>query len=171
MRATYLVCHRLISSWKADLNTSLAALEMLTGLARIHIPDQGQSHAPSNPHIKCCRSGCGIRKRFFSGSRIPNLQFSELSDNFSGKKFNQFKDKIILNFVVTKKGWTTNFYFTPLLLLFLDRGPGIRIPGSGMYRNQDPGSGIDIPDPHHRSHSSVTHRRQSKNLCVLKNSL
>jgi hypothetical protein len=42
VRATYLVCHRLISSWKADLNTSLAALEMLTGLARIHIPDQGQ---------------------------------------------------------------------------------------------------------------------------------
>ena len=32
---------RLISSWKSDLNTSLAALEMLSGLARIHIPEQG----------------------------------------------------------------------------------------------------------------------------------
>jgi len=40
VRATYLVCHRLISSWKSDLNTSLAALEMLSGLARIHIPEQ-----------------------------------------------------------------------------------------------------------------------------------
>jgi hypothetical protein len=59
VRATYLVCHRLISSWKADLNTSLAALEMLTGLARIHIPDQGQCHAPSHPHIHCCGSGSG----------------------------------------------------------------------------------------------------------------
>ncbi|CAG9856330.1 unnamed protein product [Phyllotreta striolata] len=37
VRATYLVCHRLISSWKADLNVSLAALELLSGLARIHI--------------------------------------------------------------------------------------------------------------------------------------
>lgn len=40
VRATYLVCHRLISSWKSDLNTSLAALEMLSGLARINIPEQ-----------------------------------------------------------------------------------------------------------------------------------
>merc|ERR1719219_1562618 len=40
VRATYLVCHRLISSWKSDLNTSLAALELLSGLARIHIAQQ-----------------------------------------------------------------------------------------------------------------------------------
>nr|CAD7427352.1 unnamed protein product [Timema monikensis] len=37
VRATYLVCHRLISSWKTDLNVSLAALELLAGLARTHI--------------------------------------------------------------------------------------------------------------------------------------
>ncbi|CAH1959120.1 unnamed protein product [Acanthoscelides obtectus] len=37
VRSTYLVCHRLISSWKTDLNISLAALELLSGLARIHI--------------------------------------------------------------------------------------------------------------------------------------
>ncbi|XP_049763292.1 ral GTPase-activating protein subunit beta isoform X1 [Schistocerca cancellata] len=37
VRATYLVCHRLISSWKTDLNVSLAALELLVGLARTHI--------------------------------------------------------------------------------------------------------------------------------------
>ncbi|XP_014219177.1 ral GTPase-activating protein subunit beta isoform X2 [Copidosoma floridanum] len=37
VRATYLVCHRLISSWKTDLNVSLAALEMLSGLARTRI--------------------------------------------------------------------------------------------------------------------------------------
>ncbi|XP_058815357.1 ral GTPase-activating protein subunit beta isoform X3 [Topomyia yanbarensis] len=39
VRATYLVCHRLISSWKADLNVSLAALELLSGLAAMHIKD------------------------------------------------------------------------------------------------------------------------------------
>ncbi|ENN80658.1 hypothetical protein YQE_02924, partial [Dendroctonus ponderosae] len=38
-RAIYLVCHRLISSWKTDLNISLAALELLSGLARIHIKE------------------------------------------------------------------------------------------------------------------------------------
>lgn len=42
VRATYLVCHRLISSWKTDLNVSLAALELLSGLARIHIKEQGK---------------------------------------------------------------------------------------------------------------------------------
>ncbi|XP_025410091.1 ral GTPase-activating protein subunit beta isoform X8 [Sipha flava] len=39
VRATYLVCHRLISSWKSDLNISLAALELLMGLARVHIKE------------------------------------------------------------------------------------------------------------------------------------
>ncbi|XP_055299230.1 ral GTPase-activating protein subunit beta isoform X15 [Sitodiplosis mosellana] len=39
VRATYLVCHRLISSWKTDLNVSLAALELLSGLARMTIKD------------------------------------------------------------------------------------------------------------------------------------
>ncbi|KAK9876654.1 hypothetical protein WA026_014029 [Henosepilachna vigintioctopunctata] len=39
VRATYLVCHRLISSWKTDLNISLAALELLSGLARTHIKE------------------------------------------------------------------------------------------------------------------------------------
>ena len=29
-------------SWKSDLNTSLAALELLSGLARIPIPEQGE---------------------------------------------------------------------------------------------------------------------------------
>ncbi|XP_059617508.1 ral GTPase-activating protein subunit beta isoform X3 [Phlebotomus argentipes] len=42
VRATYLVCHRLISSWKADLNVSLAALELLSGLARMHIKESAR---------------------------------------------------------------------------------------------------------------------------------
>lgn len=42
VRATYLVCHRLISSWKTDLNVSLAALELLSGLARMNIKDSGK---------------------------------------------------------------------------------------------------------------------------------
>jgi hypothetical protein len=37
---------------------------------------------------------------------------------------------------------TINFFHLSLLLLFLD-------PGSGMGKNQDPGSGINIPDPQH----------------------
>jgi hypothetical protein len=37
---------------------------------------------------------------------------------------------------------TTKFFHPSLLLLFLD-------PGSGMGKNQDPGSGINIPDPPH----------------------
>jgi hypothetical protein len=37
----------------------------------------------------------------------------------------------------------TKFFFSPLsLLLFLD-------PRSGMGKNPDPGSGINIPDPQH----------------------
>jgi hypothetical protein len=31
----------------------------------------------------------------------------------------------------------------------LDPGSEIRDPGSGMGKNQDPGSGINIPDPPH----------------------
>ncbi len=42
----------------------------------------------------------------------------------------------------TKNGRTKIFFPTPLLVLLLD-------PGSGMDKNQDPGSGINIPDPQH----------------------
>ncbi len=52
-----------------------------------------------------------------------------------------------VKFVVTKKGMTTNFF--PPLSFDADFGSGIRDPGSGMGKNQDPGSGINIPDPHH----------------------
>ncbi len=108
--------------------------------------------------------GSGIRNGFFSGSRIPNLYVWELSDNFLGKKFNNswktgpnffllhFKNKTIYNFVkfvATKKG-LTNFFFTPLFsccFWIRDPGSGIRDLGSGMGKNQDPGSGINIPDP------------------------
>lgn len=48
VRATYLSCHRLISSWKTDLNVSLAALELLSGLARMHIKDSGEKIAQYN---------------------------------------------------------------------------------------------------------------------------
>jgi hypothetical protein len=43
---------------------------------------------------------------------------------------------------------TTNFFSPLSLLLFLD-------PGSGMAKNQDPGSGINIPDPQHRYNSCL----------------
>jgi hypothetical protein len=41
----------------------------------------------------------------------------------------------------------TNF-FSPLTFVAV-LGSGIRDPGSGMGKNQDPGSGINIPDPLH----------------------
>ncbi len=54
-----------------------------------------------------------------------------------------------MKFVATKKGTgrTTNF-FSPLSFVAIF-GSGIRDPGSGMSKNQDPGSGINIPDPQH----------------------
>ncbi len=42
---------------------------------------------------------------------------------------------------------TTNF-FSPLSFVAVF-GSGIRDPESGMGKNQDPGSGINIPDPQH----------------------
>jgi hypothetical protein len=42
---------------------------------------------------------------------------------------------------------TTNL-FSPLSFDAIF-GSGIRDPGSGMGKNQDPGSGINIPDPQH----------------------
>jgi hypothetical protein len=102
--------------------------------------------------------GSGIRNKFFPdpGSRIPNPYFLELSDKFWVKKFynslktgpnfflQPFKNKSILNFVkfvATKNRYDQKNFFTPVSL-FLD-------PGSGMGKNQDPGCGINIPDPQH----------------------
>ena len=42
VHAAHLVSSKLISSWKGDLNTSLAALELLASLARIG--ETGQSN-------------------------------------------------------------------------------------------------------------------------------
>jgi hypothetical protein len=47
-----------------------------------------------------------------------------------------------VKFVATKKRYDNKFFSPSLLLLFLD-------PGSGMGKNQDPKSGINIPDPQH----------------------
>jgi hypothetical protein len=60
------------------------------------------------------------------------------------------KKKVIFNFVkfvATKKG-LTKIFFSPLSFVVVF-GSGIRDPGSGMDKNQDPGSGINIPDPQH----------------------
>ncbi len=92
------------------------------------------------------------------GSHIPNPYFWELSDNFLGKKFYNalkigpnfflwhFKTKNYFQFCeicgYINKVWQEIFFHPSLLLLFLD-------PGSGMGKNQDPGSGINIPDPQH----------------------
>ncbi len=52
-----------------------------------------------------------------------------------------------MKFVATKKGLTTNF-FSPLSFVAVF-GSRIRDPGSGIGKNQDPGSAINIPDPQH----------------------
>ncbi len=85
----------------------------------------------------------------FSGSRIPNPYFWELSDNFLGKKFyysvkicpifflQHFKNKIIFSFVeifgiwLQKKIWQ-QIVFTPLFCCCF----WILDPGSGMGKNQ-----------------------------------
>jgi hypothetical protein len=46
------------------------------------------------------------------------------------------------NLWLQRKVWQQIFYHPSLLLLFLD-------PGSGMGKNQDLESGINIPDPQH----------------------
>jgi hypothetical protein len=42
----------------------------------------------------------------------------------------------------------TTIFFSPLSFVAVF-GSEIRDPGSGMGKNQDPGSGINIPDPQH----------------------
>jgi hypothetical protein len=105
--------------------------------------------------------GSGIRNRFLSdlGSPIPKPYILELSYKFLGKKFyNSLKtgpnifsafQKLsnfnFVKFVATKKGMTTNFC-SPLS--FVEAfGSGIQDPG--WVKNQNPGSGINIPDPQH----------------------
>jgi hypothetical protein len=46
--------------------------------------------------------------------------------------------------MATKKGMKTNFF--SLLSIVAVFGSGIRDPGPRMGKNQDPGSGINIPD-------------------------
>ncbi len=102
-------------------------------------------------------SGTGFFRIPDLGSRIPTPYFLELSNKVLGKRFynslktgprfflQHSKNRIIFNFVkfvATKIGSTTKLFTPLLLLLFLD-------PGSGMGKNQDPGSGINIPDPQH----------------------
>ncbi len=114
--------------------------------------------------------GSGIRIGFFRisdpGSRIPNPYFWELRDNFLGKKFynslkigpnfflQHFKNKIVkfCESYDSKKRYDNIFFFTnDLHCCFWIRDPrsGIRDPGSGMGKNQDPGSRINISDPPH----------------------
>ncbi len=50
-----------------------------------------------------------------------------------------------MKFVATKKGLTTNFFSTLSFVAVF--GSGIRVPGSGMGKNQDLGSGIRDKHP------------------------
>jgi hypothetical protein len=44
---------------------------------------------------------------------------------------------------------TTNFFSSLSFVAVFGSGIRDRDPGSGMGKNQDPGSGINIPDPQH----------------------
>jgi hypothetical protein len=57
---------------------------------------------------------------------------------------------------------TTNF-FSPLSFVAVF-GSGIRDPGSGMGKNQDPGSGINIPDPQHWVSKNPSFHTDFKNV-------
>jgi hypothetical protein len=51
-----------------------------------------------------------------------------------------------------KKWFDIKNFFTPVFCCCFwirDSRSGIRDPGSGRGKNQDPGSGINIPDPQH----------------------
>jgi hypothetical protein len=47
---------------------------------------------------------------------------------------------------------TTNFFSPMSFIAVFGSGSGIRDRGSEMGKNQDPGSGINIPDPPHWLH-------------------
>ncbi len=98
-------------------------------------------------------SGIGSRRS------DPKPIFWELIDNFLDKKFynslkigpnyflQHFKNKIILwNLWLQKIVWQLNF-FTPFFCCCF--WIWYRDLGSGMGKNQDPGSGINILDPQH----------------------
>ncbi len=100
------------------------------------IPDLGsQSHIfESLMIIFCIKSSIILWKLaqifLFSNSNTNNFQFCEIWAN----KTRYDKKK-----------------FSPLSFVSVF-GSGIRDPGSGMGKNQDPGSGINIPDPQHWIH-------------------
>ncbi len=88
--------------------------------------------------------------------------YESLSENILGKNFNNsfkigpnfflqhFKNKKVFNFAkFVTTSMITNFFHPSLLFLFLDPESEIRDPGSGMGKNQDLGSGINIPYPQH----------------------
>ncbi len=98
--------------------------------------------------------GSGIRNRFIPDPGSQTHIFESLLTTF------WVKSSIILyilgNLWLQKNVWQKIFFHSSLFYLFLDPGFGIRDPGfgirdprSGMGKNQDPGSGINIPDPQH----------------------
>ncbi len=106
--------------------------------------------------------GFGIRTGFFPDPGSQDHIFKSFLTIFLVKSFlslwklakifflQHFKTKIIYNFVkfvATLKGMTTYFFFASLFCYCFESG--IRDPGSGMGKNQDPGSAINIPDPPH----------------------
>jgi hypothetical protein len=127
--------------------------------------------SPGSAILQCC--GSGIRCLFYPGIGIgffrisdPGSQthiFESTVKNLWVKNFNNslkigpnfflqhFKNKIIfnfVNFVTTKKSMITKKIFSlPSFVAVIESG--IRDPGSGMGKNQDPGSWINIPDLQH----------------------
>ncbi len=79
------------------------------------------------------------------GSRIPTPYFWEVIHNFLGKKYDKkfflypFKTKIIFSlWYLWQQNKVGNIFPSPLLLLLMDLGSGIRDPWSRIDKNQDP---------------------------------
>ncbi len=105
--------------------------------------------------------GSGTRNRFFPDPGSQTHTFESLVTIFWLKSsiilwklaqiffFSASKLKyttILWNLWLHKKVWHQIFSPHSFVAVF---GSGIRDPGSGMGKNQDPGSGINIPDPQH----------------------
>ena len=75
--ASHLVCHRLISSWKTDLNSSLAALELLQGLARTKLLEKGKNKN-KNFFRKDLHRSLGLHRHQTSVLHFPSFSFDLL---------------------------------------------------------------------------------------------
>jgi len=77
--------------------------------------------------------------------------------------FEMLNKKIWANFHIIIELFTQKIVTKLSKIWVWDPGSEIRDPGSGMGKNQDPGSGINIPDPPHWNTEHWEHREHADN--------